>query len=125
MRYDVETVAEYLEALEDDWRREKLLALRGLVLERAPELEEGIRYGMLSYEDAKGQVFGLNAQKGYVGLYVGDATKVDPGGELLRDLDRGKGCIRFKRRVDVEETAIDEFIAKAARLRREGEDIGC
>lgn len=125
MQYDVETPAEYLEALEDDWRRETLLRLRELIREAAPELEERIRYKMLSYEDANGSVFGLNAQKGHVGLYVGNAEKVDPGGELLEGLDRGKGCIRFKKSVPVGQTRIHEFVAEAVRLRREGMDIEC
>jgi hypothetical protein len=32
---------------------------------------------MLSYSDQRGIVFGLNAQKHYVSLYVGDAKKID------------------------------------------------
>ena len=80
---------------------------------------------MLSYEDAGGQVFGLNAQKDYVSFYVGNADKVDPGGVLLLGLNRGKGCIRFKKSVRVADTKIHEFISEAARLRRDGEDIDC
>lgn len=125
MQYDVRTPGEYLQALDDDWRRETLAALRQLILRHAPELREGIRYKMLSYEDDRGPVLGLNAQKGYVSLYVGDARKVDPTGELLGDLERGKGCIRFRKSTRVAETRIDAFIARVAAMRRQGEDIGC
>lgn len=125
MQYDVTTPAEYLAALDDDWRRETLLSLRALIRERAPSLRESIRYGMLSYEDDAGGVFGLNAQKGYVSLYVGDSAKVDPTGELLAGLDRGKGCIRFRKSTQVADTRIDEFIARAASMHAQGQDIDC
>ena len=80
---------------------------------------------MLSYGDERGAVFALNAQKGYVSFYVGNADKVDPSGELLGNLDRGKGCIRFKKSVKVPDTAIGAFISRAAAMRRQGGDIDC
>ena len=125
MQYDVSTPEEYLQALEQDWRRDTLLALRGLIMAKAPELKEQIKYKMLSYDDDRGPVLALNAQKGYVSFYVGNAEKVDPTGELLRGLDCGKGCIRFKKSTKVADTAIDEFIARAAAMRRSGGDIDC
>jgi uncharacterized protein YdhG (YjbR/CyaY superfamily) len=125
MQYDVTTPAEYLQALEHDWRRQTLEQLRLLIKKKAPQLREGIAYKMLSYSDAAGIVFGLNAQKHYVSFYVGDTHKVDPSGALLEGLERGKGCIRFKKKDVVAETKIDEFIARTAELRRAGADVGC
>src|SRR5690606_26508237 len=119
LQYDVDTPEEYLAQLEDDWRRRTLLSLRALIQASAPHLEEGIQYKMLAYHDAAGSVFGLNAQKGYVSLYVGDIDKIDATGELLSGLSRGKGCIRFTKTTDVAGTRIDEFVARAARLRAE------
>ena len=49
MQYDVKTPEEYLEVLENDWRKEKLLAIRQMILDHAPELEESIRYKMLNF----------------------------------------------------------------------------
>ncbi len=125
MQYDVSTPEEYMRALDDDWRRETLSALRRLVQQHAPDLTEGIKYKMLHYEDEQGPLFGLNAQKHYVSFYVGDADKVDPDGELLAGLNRGKGCIRFTKSVKVENTKIDAFIARAAEMHRLGEDTDC
>lgn len=125
MQYDVSTPAEYLSVLEQDWRRDTLMSLRELIKRNAPELKEAVKYKMLSYEDDRGPVFALNAQKGYVSFYVGNAEKVDPAGELLDGLDCGKGCIRFKKSVKVTETRIDEFISQAAAIRRQGGDIEC
>ena len=125
MQYDVTTPGAYLDALEADWRCETLVQLRAQILEHAPELVEGIDYKMLSYRDDTGIVFSLNAQKHYVSLYVGNASTIDPDGALLAGLERGKGCIRFKKSVAVESTRIDAFIARAAELNRQGVDTGC
>ena len=125
MQYEATTPAEYIDQLEDDWRRQKVESLRSILQSHAPELDEGIHYKMLSYGDEKGQVFHLNAQKNYVSLYVGDASKVDPEGVLLQGLDVGKGCIRFKKSVSVADTRIDEFVARTAELWKRGVDVGC
>jgi len=125
MQYDVDTPEQYLAVLEGDWRRETLLELRSLILSLAPAYTECIRYRMLSYDDADGPVLALNAQKGYVSLYTGDARKVDPGGSLLEGLDRGKGCIRFRKSRKVEDTKIARFIEKVVEIRARGGDVGC
>lgn len=125
MQYDVKTPAEYLEALEDDWRREKLLELRSIIMECGPDLVERIEYKMLSYADERGSVLALNAQKHYVSLYVGDAEKIDPDGTLLSGLNCGKGCIRFTKTKVVSETGIKEFIQRALDRWKRGEDIDC
>lgn len=125
MQYDVETPQQYLEALEPDWRKEKLEALRNIIRASAPELVEGIDYKMLSYRDERGILFGLNAQKHYVSLYVGDISKIDPDGSLLEGLNVGKGCIRFTKTKEIGDTRIREFIERAVDLWRRGEDIDC
>lgn len=125
MQYEAKTPAEYIEALEDDWRKEKLSVIREIIKTQAPDLEEGINYKMLSYSDERGPAFHLNAQRNYVSFYVGDASKIDPTGVLLTGIDVGKGCIRFKKSVDVSETRIDEFIQLAAQMWAEGMDIDC
>jgi len=125
MHYDVETPSHYFEALEDDWRKEKLLEIRDTILSKAPELEESIEYKMLRYGDDKTSVFHLNAQKNYVSLYVGNINKIDDSGELLKGLNVGKGCIRFKKSLSLSETRIDEFIERTIRLWRNKEDTAC
>ena len=98
MQYDVRTPAEYLEALEDDWRRDTLMFLREIIRKEAPELTETIRYKMLSYDDDRGPVFALNAQKGYVSFYVGNAEKVDPTGENLDGLAMERDAYASRKR---------------------------
>ena len=125
MQYEATTPTEYIKKLDKDWRLNTLQTLRALIKSKCPDIEEGINYKMLSYSDDKGVVFHLNAQKNYVSLYVGNASRVDTDGKLLRGLDRGKGCIRFKKSVAVDDTRIDEFVERALELRDRGVDIDC
>ena len=97
MQYDVNSPKDYMEALEKDWRFERLEEIRQLIKQSAPQIVEGIKYKMLSYADENGDVFHLNAQKSYVALYVGDIEKIDATGTLLKGLSLGKGCIRIKK----------------------------
>jgi uncharacterized protein YdhG (YjbR/CyaY superfamily) len=125
MQYKVETPEAYLTALADDWRKVTLELLRNIILSNSANITEGINYKMLSYRDERGVLFHLNAQKNYVSLYVGDTKKVDIDGSLLKGLNIGKGCIRFTKSINVGNTQISEFIARAIYLWNEGEDIGC
>lgn len=124
MLYEASTPAEYLELLEEDWRKEKLMELRKMLLAH-PTLEEGIKYKMLSYADSKGVMFQLNAQKNYVALYVGNASKVDPSGKLLTGIDHGKGCLRFKKTTNISDTSVEAFIEKALDMWVKGDDFDC
>ena len=125
MLSDAKTPSEYIAQLEDDWRRETLLDIRALIKQQAPQLDERIHYKMLGYGDGESFVFHLNAQKQYVSLYVGNASKIDPDGALLKGLNIGKGCIRFTKTKRVTETRIEAFIARAIEMWRDGEDIDC
>ena len=125
MQYDVKTPEEYLEVIEADWRKDKLLTVREMIKAADPALVEGISYKMLSYADDKGDVCCLNAQRGYVSLYIGDTKKVDPSGELLKGFNLGKGCIRIKKTIDLESTGLNEFIQKAVAIRQAGGDVDC
>lgn len=124
MQYDVETPAQYLQSLDDDWRRDKLDQIRSIIRSHGPELVEGIDYKMLSYRDDDDIVFGLNAQKHYVSFYVGDIQKIDPDGTLLNGLNVGKGCVRFTKTKPVSEN-VRKFIERAIDMSRRGEDIDC
>lgn len=125
MQYEATTPEEYLNQLENDWRKEKVEELRKLIQSAGPDIEEGINYKMLCYRGESGIVFHLNAQKNYVSLYIGDTKKVDPEGELLKGLDVGKGCIRFKKTTSLKDTNIVAFIEKTIEFWRDGKDIYC
>lgn len=125
MQYDVKTPEAYLEFLEDDWRKEKVLEIRALIQDFAPDLVEGIEYKMLCYRLKEETIFCLNAQKAYVSLYIGDLNKVDGAEELLKPFNLGKGCIRIKKSIRISETKLNQFIERASEKAKIGGDIGC
>lgn len=125
MHYEASTPAEYLGALEDDWRKEKLMGLRQLILEQSSEIQESINYKMLCYSVGEITVLHLNAQKNYVSLYAGNIEKIDPNGELLEGLSLGKGCVRLSKSKAVSASRIDEFITQAVKLAQKGIKLGC
>ncbi|SEQ81858.1 Uncharacterized conserved protein YdhG, YjbR/CyaY-like superfamily, DUF1801 family [Loktanella sp. DSM 29012] len=125
MLSNAETPSEFLDMLEDDWRRDTLQEIRAIIRWKAPQLSERIHYKMLGYGIDNAYAFHLNAQKAYVSLYVGDISKVDPTGDLLDGLNVGKGCIRFFKTTKIDDTRIDEFISRAFTMWQAGEDIGC
>ena len=125
MQYKVTTPVEYLQQLDPDWRKEKLEEVRDLIVSLGPELKEGIEYNMLCYTYNGTSIFHLNAQKGYVSLYVGNIDKVDNSRTLLKALSMGKGCIRIKKSIHLPNTGIGEFIQKTIDLSRIGKDTDC
>ncbi|MEL6975399.1 MAG: DUF1801 domain-containing protein [Bacteroidota bacterium] len=125
MLYEVKTPSEYLEAIADDWRKHKLMQVRELIMKNGPDLKEGIRYKMLSYEDHEKAVFNLNAQQAYVSLYVGNVEKVENAKELLKPFSLGKGCIRIKKSIDLSETKLEEFIKQVIEIWKEGGNTDC
>ena len=125
MQYEVKTPSEYLERLDNDWRREKLIQVRELIKKHDPNLDEDIQYKMLSYSKNGKSIFNLNAQRAYVSLYVGTINKVDDAQELLKDFDTGKGCIRIKKNFEIQETGLEEFIKRTIELWKKGGDTDC
>lgn len=100
MQYDAATPAAYLQMLDDDWRKERLLAIREVFL-GIRGIEEVMSYKMLGYRLGE-DVFGhLNAQKGFVGVYLGDLEKLDPGAAIRGKMNCGKSCLRVKKRDDL------------------------
>ncbi len=125
MQYEVKTPSEYLERLDNDWRKEKLIQVRELIKKHDPDLDESIQYKMLSYSKNGKSIFNLNAQRAYVSLYVGTINKVDGAQELLKDFDTGKGCIRIKKKFEIQETGLEKFIKRTIELWKKGGDTDC
>ena len=125
MQYDVNTPAEYLKQLPNDWRKSQLEALRQLIQTTAPELDEAIEYKMLRYGRGDKSLFHLNAQKNYVSLYVGNLDKISGARQLLSGLSLGKGCIRITKTMDVAHSGLPTFIQQAVSLWQQGKDTDC
>ncbi|WP_307345946.1 iron chaperone [Metabacillus malikii] len=125
MQYDATNSEEYLALLEDDSRKEKLLMLRDMIFAYAPEMDEVIRYKMLNYGKDDNYVFALNAQKHYVSHYVGTIERIENAETLLAGYNYGKGCIRVRKTIRIEETGLEQFIHRTVDMWRAGEDMDC
>lgn len=103
MRIEAETAADYWDRLPDDWRRERMARVRAMIAEAAPGAAEGMGHGMLRYAWSEDRIFcHMNAQKGFVGLYLGDLEALDPGGAIRGGTDCGKSCVRIRKTTDME-----------------------
>ena len=78
MRRDASSPKAYCDDVKGAQRR-LLDTIRALILEAAPDVDEGLRYGMLDYPG----IANLAAQKNYVALYVAPAALAE---EPLREL---------------------------------------
>lgn len=125
MLYDVKNPTEYIKAQEKDWRLEKLQSIRKLIKKNVSGVKETINYKMLAYDYKGDKIFHLNAQKAYVGLYVCHTKKVDPDGSLLKGIDCGKGCIRFKKTTELNEVNLTKLMNNAVKLSDAGEKSDC
>lgn len=125
MQYEATHPKEYFELLEEDWRKEKLMQVREMIQKIAPELQEGIEYKMLCYKKGDKSIFHLNAQKAYVGLYVGNIDKVENARDLLSNFDMGKGCIRIKKRINLPESNLETFISETIKIWEQGGETDC
>jgi uncharacterized protein YdhG (YjbR/CyaY superfamily) len=115
MQIDVATPAEYIASVPDA-QRPLFDHLRTLIQASAPGLTEGVRWGMLSYEDT-GALFALAAQKNYVGLYVMATEALKNMAVELEAVDHGKGCLRFKKLERVPTETISRLLTHALALR--------
>ncbi len=135
MKYDVTTVAEYLEAVPED-RKAAFMKLRDVILENLPAgFEETLQYGMPAYvvphslypagyhcnpEDALPFV-NIASQKNFVALYhmgiysdpdLLDWFKAEYPRHCKTKLDMGKSCIRFKNVKNIPFDLIGELVQK-------------
>lgn len=125
MQYEVKTPKEYIEQLENDWRKDKLMLVREMIKKHGPDLVERIEYKMLSYAKDGKSIFNLNAQRAYVSLYVGTINKVEDAQKLVKDFDTGKGCIRIKKKVSIRDTNLEVFIKRTIELWKNGGNTEC
>ena len=109
MNYNVKTAEEFFSALEDDWRKEKLLEVRDMILSIDNNIEEDIEYKMLAIKRNGKTLMCLNAQKNYVSLYS-YFGKFDYDESILEPFNVGKGCVRIKKSISLKDTRLKEFI---------------
>lgn len=125
MQYKAKNPEEYLNKLDDDWRKVQLMLVRAMILDSDGDLKEDIEYKMLSYKKNGESLFHLNAQRNYVSLYVGNIDKIAEARQWLRDFDMGKGCIRVSKNNDLQNTGLQKFIHAVIAQWSAGVDTRC
>ena len=101
-----------------DGEQSKILeAIRAAILGVAPDADETIDYGMLSYPG----LASLAAQKHYVSLYV-KAAVLDHHKGSFPGVNCGKSCLRFRRLDQVDEAALRNLITDVWTRRLSGND---
>ena len=125
MIHKANSPSEYLDVIDPDWRKETLLEIRSQILSHS-DIAEVMNYGMLGYKVKNHETFmHLNAQKGYVSIYVGNIDKVPGADDLLAGYNRGKGCLRLTKTKSPKDTPVVEFIRRAITYYRSGGEMDC
>lgn len=106
-------MAQYLKALPET-ARESLSTLRDMIREAVPDARETMVSGLPAYMLGDRMVAGLAAQKRYLALYVGDHPLLAKYRDRLGNVDRGKGCIRFKHIDDLKLRTVEALLADLA-----------
>lgn len=113
MIYEAGSPEEYLSKLDNDWRKEKVVAIRDYIL-GLKGMREGMQYKMLSYTHGGNPVAVMNAQKKYVSVYMDDLSVLDRDGTLLAGKNTGKSCLRLRKSDSIEVVKI--LIARRMKL---------
>lgn len=109
MKRDSRSPQHYVNSVEPPLR-EILDRIRRLLHQVAPDVEEGIQYGMLAYPG----IACLGAQKAYVSLYVSPAALARYR-DAHPESNGGKSCLRFRPTDVLDEEAIRRLLLDARR----------
>lgn len=116
MTSEAKTVAEYLGQLPPD-RRAILEPLVTAIRQAAPVAAESMEYRMPTWRFGGEILCALNSQKNYVSFYISEETHAECA-DLLKGLDCGKVCIRFRRAEQLPPTAVTRLVK--VRLKQTG-----
>ncbi len=94
MQSNAGNVTEYLETVPVN-RKASLIRLRQLCLELLKGFEESMAYGMPSYKRNGMVEVAFNSQKNYIALYILRKDVLDRYRAEMKELNLGKGCIRY------------------------------
>lgn len=90
---EIKNVDSYLDSFSQE-TREVLVQLRDIILNAAPNLEEGISYGMPAYKYKKKLFVYFAGYKKHIGLYATPNTH-EAFKEKLSSYKQGKGSVQF------------------------------
>jgi uncharacterized protein YdhG (YjbR/CyaY superfamily) len=99
-------------------RKQALDTLRALILERAPQATESMRYRMPTYDDGR-VICAMASQKHYMSLYL-DTEMVEKYSAALAHLNVGKSCVRFRKLEDLPLNVICQILDETLRKANQG-----
>jgi uncharacterized protein YdhG (YjbR/CyaY superfamily) len=94
MKDDSQAIARYV-ALVPEARRERALALHGLILSLFPQAGVSLEYRMPTYR-LGGEWVAWASQKRHLALYTCSAERIAGFRARHPEVDAGKGCLRFR-----------------------------
>jgi hypothetical protein len=111
----MQTVAEYIDALEHDWQREIAGKLRQIVHEAVPNAEERIQYGKPHFRHRGEYAAVITPAKAYVSFTIFRATSVHTPEGLFEVSDSGdRKTIKIKPGQDVDYAMLGSLLRQAA-----------
>ena len=116
MKRDASSPSAYLDAV-DGIQKQILESIRDVIFEIAPDVEEGVEYGMLDYPG----LANLAAQKNHVALYVAPAVLAEHE-ERFPGVSCGKSCLRFTRTEQADPKALRALLRDVRAFRRKNAD---
>lgn len=112
MKYEVNTVQEYLEAIPTD-RKPVLVKLIEMITEIAPDTSEAFQHNLPFYNLDNKPLFALASQKHFMALYVTETDIVAELKDQLGKVSLGKSCIRFKNIDDLDLEVVRVLLTRA------------
>ena len=106
-----EDVQAYFDALPEA-RKPRLQKLHDLILQCFPDVEIDMEYKMPTYHHGEGWV-AISNQKAYVSLYTCSANHLAEFKQQHPDYKTGQGCINFRAKDDIPETAVKQVVRHA------------
>lgn len=98
-------------------RRAALQGLRDLCRRRLSGWQEQIRWGMAVYAKGDDAFFAFASQKQYIAVYGLTQVVLDANAPALAGLDRGKGCLRFRKPEQVDISLLEDLMNQALKSR--------
>lgn len=105
----METVASYL-AKFPEASQKRMQQIRALILEKAPEAQESISYGMPAYKTNEKPLIYFAAFKNHIGLYATPSGHTHFA-DALSQYKQGKGSVQFPNEQPLPLDLIAEIIA--------------
>lgn len=88
--------------------------VRALARKCLPDHEEAMQYGMPVYRRNGVTEFGFASQKQYLSLYIARPDVLVRNAAALAGLDRGKGCIRYRKPETMDPVLVERLLRDTA-----------